>query len=207
MEALDRIADYLESHAPERLETVEQSATIHDGNGKRIGIAGHVYQAALIREYRKAFSPEGVHTKLTALQAEHDNLVEQWGDLPTPRAKETAKAKLVALDAQIKALEQQGENLAEEAERCLNEWHDLLEAVGKARKAMKDARQLRRAEALRSVIHRIDCQFTATGEKARGGKRHSRLAKVVIHPISGESVEFSTFLNGTVQCSSAHSRM
>ncbi len=54
-----------------------------------------------------------------------------------------------------------------------------------------DERCLRqRAEALNAVIHRIECHFTATGNVGRGKGKNAGLAKIVIHPVTGETTEF-----------------
>jgi hypothetical protein len=48
-----------------------------------------------------------------------------------------------------------------------------------------------RAEALRTVIHRIECTFAATGQTRRGwNKTNTRLVKVTIYPIVGDARHF-----------------
>jgi hypothetical protein len=89
---------------------------------------------------------------------------------------------------------------------------DLRTAIADAKLAMENQageRVLRqRAEALRAVIQRIECTFTATGQTGGGwGKKNARLARVMIYPVVGDSVEFSADSKGTLLYSSAHSCM
>jgi hypothetical protein len=64
------------------------------------------------------------------------------------------------------------------------------------------------AEAIRAVVQRIECTFTATGQKGGGwGRKNSRLVKVTFYPISGDPAEFSVDSKGTLKYSSDHSRM
>ncbi len=65
-----------------------------------------------------------------------------------------------------------------------------------------------RAEALRAVIQRIECRFTATGKAGGGwGKKNAVLTSVKIYPFSGEAVEVPAESKGTLLYSSAHSCM
>ena len=68
-----------------------------------------------------------------------------------------------------------------------------------------------RAQALRGIIHRIECTFTATGKTGGGwGKKNSRLTAVTIYPVVGDTAEFTSDSGGskgTLLYSNAHSRM
>lgn len=138
--------------------------------------------------------------------------MEQWADLPTPRARDKAKARFTRLEAEIDELRRQGKEIADAVGSLYHEMNDHQIAIAAAKRAMQSdsgERALRqRAEALRAVIRRIECTFTATGITGSGwGKRNSKLVKVTIYPISGDSVEFPTPSKGTLIYSNAHSFM
>ena len=73
--------------------------------------------------------------------------------------------------------------------------HDLQCAIADAEQSMQSEageRALRqRAEAIRAVVQRMECTFTATGETGGGwGKKNARLTAVKIYPVVGDSAEF-----------------
>lgn len=167
---------------------------------------------ACVECYRKNFDPSGLNAEIAKLEAEHDALMDRWADLPTPRAKEKARERFAELEARIAELRRQGEDAAEVVYTNYREMHDLQTAIADARLALRSEegeRALRRrAEALRGVIQRIECTFTATGAKGGGwGKRNSKLVRVTIYPVCGDSVAFSVESKGTLMYSSAHSRI
>jgi hypothetical protein len=137
----------------------------------------------------------------------------RWGgyaDLPTPLAKDKAKKELAALEDRIGELKRQQHNVADVIEQHYRQMTDLQEAIHATREAMKsdnDAQALRRrAEALRAIVQRIECTFTATGQTGGGwGKKNARLATVTIYPVVGDSAAFSVGSKGTLMYSSAHS--
>ena len=49
----------------------------------------------------KYFDCSGVANEIKTLEAEHTAMMEQWKDLPTPRAKVKAKVVLDALESKI----------------------------------------------------------------------------------------------------------
>jgi DNA invertase Pin-like site-specific DNA recombinase len=150
----------------------------------------------LLDSYRSNFDAGAIELDLAKLEAEHTALMDRWADLPTPRAKDKAKQKLAELEAKIDAMEKQKQDAAGVVEKHWKEMHDLQKAIQEARRAMTsesgERANRRRAEALRSVIERIECTFTATGIKAgrQGGQRSSRLASVTIYPLIGDAVEY-----------------
>jgi DNA invertase Pin-like site-specific DNA recombinase len=149
------------------------------------------YFRSLVNAYRANFDPAAIEAELTRVRSEHDRLVDGWQDLPTKRAKDTAAARLKTLDARLGELEQQRQDVAGLVEQHCRELNDLQTAIGEARKAIRSEageRALRqRAEAVRAVIQRIECSFTATGETGGGpGKKNVRLTKVTIYPVVGE---------------------
>ena len=92
-------------------------------------------------------------------------------------------------------LEEQGKDASELVLSQYRTLQDLFTAVRGAKEALRadngkvDLR--RKAEAIRAVIQRIECTFTATGEKGGGwGKKNTRLTSVTIYPISGNPIEF-----------------
>ena len=163
-----------------------------------------------VATYRSVFDSSGLATEVERLEAEHTALMHRYADLPTPRAKEKAKAELAALEDRIAELESHQQNAADVIEGHYRQMTDLQEAIREARLAMKsdnDAQALRRrAEALRAIVQRIECTFTATGQTGGGwGKKNARLVKVTIYPVVGDPAEFSYSSKGTIMYSSAHS--
>src|SRR5262249_41960972 len=148
--------------------------------------------------------------EIAKLDAEHTALMRGWADLTNPRAKAKADAELARLDDRIKELEQQQQDAAEVVVSQFREMHNLQRAIDTVKAAMRSEtgeRALRqRAQAVRSVIQRIECTFTATGETGGGwGKKNARLVKVTIYPVVGDPVSFSAGGKGTLLYSSAHS--
>jgi DNA invertase Pin-like site-specific DNA recombinase len=167
---------------------------------------------ACLAAYRAEFDPAAVDAEVRRLEAEHTKAMERWADLPTPRAKEKAAKELAALEARIADAERQREDAAGAVAAALQELHDLQDAIHSAKEAMRaegGASALRRrAEALRAVVQRIECTFAATGMTGKGaGRKNSRLVKVTVYPVAGDSAEFSASAKGTLMYESAHSRM
>lgn len=152
---------------------------------------------SVLASYRANFDGAALAAEVEKLEAKHTALMRQWADLPTPRAKEKAKAELAELEARIEELERQKQDSADAVEQHYREIIDLQCAIGEARRALRSEsgeRALRqRAEALRAVIHRMECTFVATGEDGSGrGRKSTRLAKVSIYPIAGNARHFLT---------------
>ena len=104
----------------------------------------------------------------------------------------------------------QEEDAAEVVATHYRQMHDLQLAIANAKLALRSEageRALRqRAEALRAVVQRIECTFTATGETGGGwGKKNARLATVTIYPVEDDPVEFSADSSATSWYSRAHS--
>jgi hypothetical protein len=202
---MERLTIYLAKHHPEEYDAIVKDAYGEDATP-------HEFVEACLACYRANFDPSGLAEEVERLEAEHDGLMKQWADLPTPRAKEKAKERFAALEARIAELRRQQEDVAEVVASHYREMNDLQRAIDDAKLAMKaeaDERALRRrAEALRGVIQRIECTFTATGQTGGGwGKKTARLAAVTIYPLVGEAAEFSAESKGTLMYSSAHSCM
>jgi DNA invertase Pin-like site-specific DNA recombinase len=163
---------------------------------------------ACVALYRSVFDPAKVEAELDRLRAEYDERVEGWRDLPTQRAKETAKAKLAALEARIAELEQQRQDAAEVVESYWRQARDLQQAIADARDALHGEVELRElAERLKAAVQRIDCTFVPTGETRRGwGKRHTRLAKVKIYPFAGDPAVYPASPGPVLPHSRASSR-
>jgi hypothetical protein len=154
--------------------------------------------------YTRHFDPAKVQAEVQRLRSEYDKLVDRWADLPTPRAKEHAKAKLVALEAQIAEMEKHEQDLGDILRAALQEFKTFSTAIAAAQQAMASEtgeRALRqRAAALRAVIHRIECHFVATGGSGKGrGNRATRLSRVTIYPLVGDSKEFRAEASNTLQ--------
>jgi hypothetical protein len=205
MIGMERLQMYLSKHHAEEYRTIVADSHDEDATPDE-------FVAACIECYQAVFDPSKLSGEIERLEAEHTSMMQQWSDLPTPHAQETARERLVALEARIEALRRQQENLGEAVATHYGEMCNLRNAIDNARRAMKeeaDERALRqRTEALRAIIQRIECTFTATGETGSGwGKKNARLAKVTIYPVVGDSVAFPAEPKGTLLYSSDHSRM
>jgi hypothetical protein len=122
-----------------------------------------------------------------------------------PRAKEKAKEQFAKLEARMGELRQQQEDAGEVVATAYREMPELQRAIADARLAMraKDGeRALRqRAQALRAIIQRIECTFTATGQTGGGwGKRNSRLLGVTIYPVAGDPAYFEADRESALRC-------
>lgn len=204
-DGIARLTKYLAKNHPDQYNALQREFSVND-------LGPDEFVEACVECYRENFDPSGLSAEVAKLEAEHDALMERWADLPTARAKEKAKERFNELEARIAELRRQGEDVAEVVASNYREIHDLQSAIADARLAMRSEqgeRALRqRAEAVRGVIQRIECTFTATGAKGGGwGKRNSKLAQVKIYPICGESVAFSVESESTLMYSNAHSRI
>jgi hypothetical protein len=162
--------------------------------------------------YRSVFDPSAVAERLAELEAEHTTLTQQCLKLTTERAITKANQQLAVLETQIGELEKQREDAADVVAGYSRQMCELQHAIADAKFAMKsqeaECALRQRAEALRAVVQRIECSFTATGQTGDGwGKKNSRLVTVTIYPVVGDSLEFSADGKGTVMYSSAHSFM
>jgi hypothetical protein len=150
---------------------------------------------AILASYRAHFDPAAVAAEIEKLDAEHTTLTHRYADLPTPRAKEKAKAELTALEGRIEELESQQADAADTVEGHWRQMLDLQHAIAEAKQAMAaeaGERHLRmRAKALSAVIRRIDCTFTATGKTGGGpGNSNAKLMGVTITPSDGEAITY-----------------
>jgi DNA invertase Pin-like site-specific DNA recombinase len=168
------------------------------------------FLAACVHTYRGLFDRTRVEAELAKLQADLDRLVDGWKDLPNRRAKDAAKTRLDALDARMKELEHQREDAAEQVVKFWSQVEDLTDAIVQARQTMRDddsPQALRRkAEAVRAVICRIDCEFVLTGRTVTSpGKARSRVSAVTLLPVTGEPRRVAVDDLGTGNgCSEGH---
>jgi hypothetical protein len=65
-----------------------------------------------------------------------------------------------------------------------------------------------RAEALRAIVQRIECTFTATGQSGGGhGRKNARLSKVTIFPVVGDARHFLADSDSALRATRATSPM
>jgi DNA invertase Pin-like site-specific DNA recombinase len=143
--------------------------------------------------YRSLFDPGQLQQEIERLDAEHTRLTHRYADLPTPRAKEKAKAELAEIEAKLAQLEAQMKDAADSVEssfRELVQWETDLAEAKRAMNAAQGERSYRLlAEKLRAVISRIDLLFIATGDSRRG-HQSSELRQVTIVPYDGGPTSF-----------------
>jgi DNA invertase Pin-like site-specific DNA recombinase len=164
------------------------------------------FAASCVAAYRARFDPALVAAEIAALEAEYDRRLDAWADLPAS-AKPRARERLDALTDRIDARRAEQQDAAKAVEASWREMVDLQKAVAEAKKSLTSTHGAsmlrRRAEALRKVIHRIECTFEVTGG---GGGRGSMLATVTIYPVAGDSVNYAADATAALQQSSALAR-
>src|SRR5262249_11816265 len=140
---------------------LEQGGERPDHQGDRPRLPAVDFVCDCVAYYRSVFDPSGPAAEVERLEAEHTAMMRRYADLPTPRAKEKAKAELAALEDRIAELESQQQNAADVIEQHYRQMTDLRDAIREARLAMRsdnDAQALRRrAEALRGLLVEIRC--------------------------------------------------
>jgi DNA invertase Pin-like site-specific DNA recombinase len=181
-DGLTRLCEYLATYHP-----ADYNALLEEYEGYDL----RMFMAAAVDSYQTHFDPARFTTKIAELKAELKELMRQWADLPTPKAKEIARERFALLESQITELEKQQENAAEVVMRHYRQMSDLQVAVAEAQKAMESGRSSqalrRRAEAIRGIIHRIECGFSVTGLTGGGrGRKNSVLSTVTVYPVVGD---------------------
>jgi hypothetical protein len=184
-DGLHRLCDYLAAYHPTDYNALLKE---HEGGDLRL------FMADCLDVYEANFNPARFTASIDQLQAEHDELMERWSDLPTKLAKEKAQAKFAELETRIDELKQQQENAAEAVWSYYRQMSDLQVAIVEAQKAMQGEATSqalrRRAEAIRGVVQRIEVTFTATGYIGRmgRGRPNAKLTRVTICPVGNEGV-------------------
>jgi hypothetical protein len=186
-EGLTRLTQYLADH-----HTAEYDAILAEQQSDP-SFTPDEFVAACIVCYRDNFDPTRVGAAIAALEAEHTAMMGRYADLPTPRAKEKAKAELAALEGRIEELEKQQEDAGDVVITYRQEIRDLQLAIVEAKNAMSSEAGVlalrRRAEALRGLLVAINCEFVVTGKKSSGpGQAGSRLSAVGFVPIAGDGM-------------------
>lgn len=197
---IQRLTAYLAKHHPE-----EYGAIVSE-HADDYTLTPNDFVAAVVECYRTNFDPGAVGTEVGRLEAEHTRLMEEWRDLPTPRAKEKAKGQLAELEKRIEELERQREDAGEVVTAFHRQVSDLQDAIATTRIAMKSAageEALRRkAQAIRGLLCKIECEFVVTSKGGNGGpgKARSRLVAITFAPIAGDGktyeVDYTPESNG-----------
>ena len=134
--------------------------------GHRVVPAGE--GSVVAHHYRRLFEhdKEVLKSRLSELENEHTILTMSWQDLPTPKAKDKAKSRLVEFEEQIASIEDRLHNSAEDWERAVADVRRLHESWEQAAKALDDEKSARRkSELLRRVVDRIIVTFEPTGKR------------------------------------------
>jgi DNA invertase Pin-like site-specific DNA recombinase len=195
--AIDRLQSYLEKYAPDSYREACGEWTEGHADAWDVWVHDPDYVRACIDVYRRTFDPARVSADLAELDALHNRLMDKLDRMTTKLAIAKVNAELEQVEAQMETLRQQQTDAAAIVEAQLRELNAMQDAIGKARQALKQGggeRSLRqKAEAVRRVIGRIECTFTATpvaadkkGRRGGGwGKKSSELASVTIYPLIG----------------------
>jgi hypothetical protein len=201
--AMDRLQSYLERYAPNEYKDATRAWTVEHPAAWDVWVYDKDYVQACLDCYRRTFNPARVAADLAKLDAEHNRLMEKCERMPTKLAVAKVKAELEQVEAKMDSLRRQQTDASAVVEAQLRELSAMQDAIGKARQTLQADNAERavrqKAEAVRRVIARIDCTFTATGVEAnksgrRGGgwgKRSSELVRVTIYPLIGEEVTYN----------------
>lgn len=188
-DGIARLTGYLAKHHPDEYAVIVRE---HSGAEEEGRPSPDDFVEAVVQCYRTNFNPGGLTAEIEQLEAEHTKMMKQWADLPTPRAKSKARDELTALEERIGELERQREDAADVVVAARREMQDLQRAIAEARLAMNGAEGeealRRRAEVLRSILCRIECEFVLTTrpKKGRGNWTRSKLVGVSFVPIAGD---------------------
>jgi hypothetical protein len=128
-------------------------------------------------------------------QAELERLIDNLGDIPADQtaAKEIAKKKIAAVDAEVRELDAQLEPLAERQAAIYAELATIDNNIAEATEALKGNATSRKAEAVRKVIDKMILHFRYTNDK--GNKPSSVLDWLEVVPVAGNPSRYS-FQNG-----------
>jgi hypothetical protein len=143
------------------------------------GSVGDYYRLIDVYEQLYEWRRREMETELATLEEKHGRMTLQYFDLP-PLAQSLAKEKINALEADIAGIRVRLEPLHHQIEDCWAQLRSLKERVDRAKETLERGSLRQIAEALRSVVSRIECSFSPKG------KAHSSLQKVTIIPIVGD---------------------
>jgi DNA invertase Pin-like site-specific DNA recombinase len=129
--------------------------------------------------------------QLAKLDEQHTALVDRMLSL-SPRAKVANKKvndRIVAVEVEMERTRGELEDASVQFDEIINEMTERKAAIQSARKAIRnDSAYRRKTELVSRVIDRIVCHFRDTD--GRGNKPRSKLTKVAIFPVGGDSATF-----------------
>jgi hypothetical protein len=120
-----------------------------------------------------------METELATLGEKHGRMTSQYYDLP-PLAQALSKERITVLEHEIAAIRSRLEPLQQQIEACWADLHTLNEKINVARVTMEKGTLRQIAEALQSVIDKIECAFVPKGNA------HSKSESVTIVPVVGD---------------------
>jgi DNA invertase Pin-like site-specific DNA recombinase len=187
-DGLTRLTAYLAEHCTDQYNDILGTYT-----------NGDEFMHACIATYREHFDSDKVASAIAQAEAELQTLMDGWADLPRiPLVQAKAQERMAAAASRVEELRQQQTDAADVVNKYRMEISDLQVAIAEAMTALRSESgvqaQRRRAEALRSLLVEIRCQFVVTGKgmtKHVGpGQARSRLAAVTFLPIAGDGQRF-----------------
>jgi hypothetical protein len=137
------------------------------------------------RVYQHVFENQAkeLRVQLSEKEEEHSKLVDAFSALTSKLAIAKANEKLAALEAELDALKARLDPLDKDLISIKDEMGKLAERFAEARVACQVGTSRRKAEAIRRVIREIRLSFTT-------GQYHSKLCKVTIVPVIGDSTDY-----------------
>lgn len=148
-------------------------------DGKFDFVALNRFRVDAYRAKQAAEDAPTLEARRRELEAELDRLTDAWTTLPTPRAKEKAKTRLEAVEAELQQIEDRQKDVATEYEQLIGDVTRIGAEWEAARASMgADVSARRRAEAVGKVVARIECHFEPTGQYHPS----SRLTKIEVIP-------------------------
>ena len=103
-----------------------------------------------------------LEAELATLEEKHGRMTSQYFDLP-PLAQALSKEKITALEQEIAGIRSRLEPLHQQIEACWADLRALKDKIDEARVTMEKGTLRQIAEALRSVIDKIECAFSPKG--------------------------------------------
>jgi hypothetical protein len=160
-----------------------------------------------VNSYRSLFDPAAVEEEMAKLDAEHETLRVRCLNLTTPLAIEKTNRQMAALEGKMAEIRRYRQDLAEAVGKQWQDLNNLHLAIVEARIAMGGGQGLgdgggmserqarKRAEDLRAVIQRIECEFSATGKRGTGwGRKNAEMSWITFYPLVGEEKRYKVEL-------------
>jgi DNA repair exonuclease SbcCD ATPase subunit len=153
--------------------------------------AGSYSLAGLQETYGRFFSARQgeLEAQLAAKDGELSRLVDAYADLKG-RAKEKAKERTEAIEAEMTELQGRLENLAEKMAGLERELAAKSKAIEQAKRILTGQVPLKKAEALQAVVAKVFCHFVPLDKPGQLAK--DKLDRMEIVPVIGDPISYQS---------------